>query len=118
DRKNIQTVIQIAAELLLFNHLREVGVSCSHDSHVHAQGARTPQAFELLFLKHAQQFRLQIQRDVFDLIEKDRSLVSEFKAADTAIDRAGKRAFLVTEQLTLKQARRNRGAVYFDQRAL
>ncbi len=117
DRKNIQPVIEIAAKLLFFNQLRQVGIGRRHYAHVHSQRARTSESFEFLLLKHAQQFRLQIEWNVLDFVEKDRSLVREFEPTDASIDGAGERAFLMTEQLTLQQACRNRRAIYFDERA-
>ena len=70
-----------------------------------AQRARAAQALELALLQHAQQLRLQLQRDLADLVEKHRAVVGQLEAADALRDRAGERAPLVPEQLALEQAR-------------
>jgi len=77
--------------------LRQIRIGCSDYTDVHAQGARTAEPFEFLFLKHTQQLRLQIEWNVFDFVEKDCPLVRKFEAPDAPIDRASKRAFLVDE---------------------
>ena len=62
-----------------------------------AQGPRTAEPFEFLFLKHTQQLGLQIERNVFNFVEKDCSLVRKLEAPDASIDSASERAFLVAE---------------------
>ena len=39
-----------------------------------------------MFLEHAQQFRLQFERDILDLIKKDRTQVGEFEAPDPRLE--------------------------------
>ena len=61
---------------------------------------------------------MQLERDVLDFVEKDRTPVSKFKSSDPALDRACKSAFLVPEHLTFKQPGWNRSAVHPDQSPL
>src|SRR5579864_9330806 len=56
--KNIQAVIQIAAELAILNPFRQVAVGGSDQPEIHFQGLRSAQALKLLILQNAQQFRL------------------------------------------------------------
>ena len=65
-----------------------------------------PRRSNSLLLQHAQQLRLQLERDVADLVEKQRAAVRQLEAADPLRDRAGERAALVAEELALQQAGR------------
>src|ERR1700731_466375 len=68
-------------------------------------------------LKHSQQFCLHFQRKIADLVEKERAPVSSLEATDLAYNRAGKSSLFVTEEFTLQESHRNRGAVQLDERA-
>jgi hypothetical protein len=50
-------------------------------------------------LKHAQQLHLHRQAHVADLVEEQRAAFGELEAALACRDRAGERAFFVTEEL-------------------
>ena len=116
DREHVEAIVEIAAELLVGDHLREIAVGRRHEPDVDADGAVAAQPLELLLLQHAQEFRLQLERNVADFVEEQRAAVRELEAADLLRDGARERAFLVSEQLALEQARRNRGAVQLDER--
>jgi len=73
------------------------------DAHIGADGFRSAEALEGLLLKHSQQFRLRRERDVPDLVEKDRSPVALLELADASPVGPGERALLVPEQLALEQ---------------
>src|SRR5262249_42780376 len=68
-------------------------------------------------LEHAEQFRLERERNVANFVEKQGAAVRHLEAADFLRDRARERAFLVAEQLAFEQIERNRGAVHFHERA-
>src|SRR5262249_6383511 len=85
--------------------------------HVDSMRLRAAEALELLLLKHAQQFRLQREGNIADFVEEQRALVRHVEAADLLRDGAGERAFLMAEQLALKQIERNCRAVHFHERA-
>src|SRR4029079_2489886 len=72
---------------------------------------RTPQSLKLPLLQHSQKLRLQFERDLSDLVQKDGSLVRYFKTADPLSDGAGEGTTFMTEQFTFQQARRNCSAV-------
>src|ERR1043165_4827039 len=80
-------------------------------------GARAAQALELVLLEDAQQLRLQLERDVADLVEEKRSPVGQLEAADALRDGSRERPPLVTEQLALEEAGGDGGAVDLDERA-
>src|SRR6185369_14264244 len=104
DREHVQSVIQIAAKLLFLNHLLEIRIRCRNYANIHSQRARASESLKLVLLQHTQQLRLQLGRNVFDFVKKDRALMCKLKAPDPSIDRSGKRAFLVSEQLAFEKS--------------
>src|SRR5262249_2185887 len=115
NRKDVQAIIQIGAKLPVLDHLDEVGIRPGDQAHIDLQRLGAPQALELLLLENAQELGLQFERDVADLIQKQRAVVGELEAADLLRDRAGERAALVAEQLAFQKPERNRGAVHLDE---
>src|SRR5690606_42005810 len=65
----------------------------------------------VFLLQEAQQVRLQLQRQIADFIQKQRSPVGRLDASDLALVGAGERALLMAEQLGLDQVLGNRAAV-------
>jgi hypothetical protein len=77
--------------------------------------ARAPQPLELLVLQDAQQLRLQLQRNVTHLVQKQRALVGQFQPPYFLTDGPGECALLVPEQFALQQPRGDGSAVQFDE---
>ena len=69
-----------------------------------------------MVLQHAQQLGLQLRRQLPDLVQENRSLVSYFELALFSFDGAGERALLVSEELAFEQRLGQRGAVDGDER--
>jgi hypothetical protein len=61
------------------------------------RSAPASKSLDLLFLKRAQEFRLQFDWQISDLVEKQRASVSGLKSADALRHGARKGASLVTE---------------------
>ncbi len=55
--------------------------------------------FDFPLLQHPQQRHLRFGGQVGDFVEQDGATVRRFEAAETPLQRAGKRALLVAEQL-------------------
>ncbi len=87
-------------------------------AHVDFLSGVAAQALKFLLLQDAQQLGLQLQRNVTDLVEEERSLVRQFEASDLARDGSGEGASLVAEELALQQAHGNGRAVDLDEGAL
>ena len=64
-----------------------------------------------MILQHAQQLRLQFERDLSNLIEKQSASIGKLHAADFLADRSRKGSLLVPEELTFQQTCRDRGTV-------
>ncbi len=60
---------------------------------------------DFVLLQDAQQFRLQFERHLADFVEEDDPALRGTEHAEAAPGRAGKRAFLVAEQLAFGQRR-------------
>src|ERR1700722_11098701 len=89
-----------------------------YQTHVDPNAPRTAQAFKLLLLKYPQQLHLQIQSEIANLVKEERSPVRHFETANPLIQRSGKSAALVAEQLAFDQAGGNRRTIQFDERAV
>ena len=75
----------------------QVRVRRRNDAHIRVQRFRRTDPFELAGLDHAQKFRLQIERNVRDLIHEKRAFVRQLESAGAIRFRVGKRAFDVAE---------------------
>jgi hypothetical protein len=65
-----------------------------------------------------QQLGLQLRGHLADLVEENRALVAQLEFARLGMIRARKRSCLVAEELALKKIGGNRGAIYFQERAM
>src|SRR4029077_228995 len=72
-------------------------------------------AFELLLLQSAQELRLQIHRDIADLIQKERAVIRQFEAAALLDQCSGEGTLFMTEQFALPQSRRNGRTIQADE---
>ena len=115
--KYIQAIEQIGAELLLFDHGGEIAVGGGDQAGVGLERARAAEALKLALLKHAQQLRLELERDFTDLVEKNGAAVGQLEAANALRDGAGERTLLVAKKLTLEQAGGDGGTIQLYERA-
>jgi len=65
--------LEIAPEALVGNHRRQIPVRGGDQAHSHPNRLRAPQPLERLLLQDPQEFGLEIQRNVADLVEKERA---------------------------------------------
>src|SRR5206468_7751836 len=72
---------------------------------------RLADTLELAVLEHAQKLGLQLQRQLADLVEKERSVARVFEIARFVLRRAGECALGIAEKRGLDQGRRDRRAV-------
>src|SRR5206468_184291 len=59
---------------------------------------------ELLHLEDTKQLRLQLQREIADLVQQQRAVVRELEPANPSRDGARERAALVSEELAVQEA--------------
>src|SRR5437016_7327285 len=118
DRKDVQPVVQVGAEPFLFHELLERAVGCGDDPDIAAYGLRAADALELPFLQYAKELRLEVERQVADLVQEERALVRELEAPDPSSDGTRERAPFVPEELALEETGGDGGTVELDERTV
>jgi hypothetical protein len=78
-------------------------------------GATTSETFEFLFLQNTEELGLQCEWHIADFVKKESPFVSQFEAADSLRDRAGKSASFMAKEFTLEQVEGNGGTIQLDQ---
>ena len=89
-------------------------MSRCHDAHVDFLRPRASQALEFPLLQDTKKLRLQLERDVADFIQEQRTLMCQLKPADLLCDRTGERSPLMAKQFAFEQPGRDGGAVELD----
>ena len=119
DRHDVEAVVEILAELARRDRLRRGRGSSPRPARTSTWiGSRAADALDSIrSCEHAQELRLQRERQLADLVEEERAAVRPARSSPAwRRDRAGERALLVTEQLALEQVLGDRRAVDVDER--
>jgi hypothetical protein len=95
----------------LLDLLLEIAVGGRHDLHVDRHGLVGAHRQHLALLEHAEQFRLQFQRHLPDLVEEHDAPLGGTEDAERLARGASEGPLLVTEQLALRQRGREGRAV-------
>src|SRR5262249_36232366 len=103
NRKDIETIEQIAPESSGSDGSRQVTISGCNHPHVRPNRFRSTDTFVFTLLQHTQQRMLSIRGKIANLIEKDRAAFGDFEASRSPLKRAGESAFLVAEQFRSDQ---------------
>src|SRR5262249_8107926 len=102
NREHIQSIIQILTKLLLVHHLFQIAISRSYQTHINILRPRAANSFVGVFLNGTQEFRLQLERQVANFVEKQRATIRQLKTARSLRVSAGEGAALVAEKFALK----------------
>ena len=113
---HVQPIEQVLAEPAVRHFGVELAIGGGDDLDVDLLRNRRADRRHLVLLQHAQQLGLQLERHLADFVEKDDAARGSAEHAQAAAGGAGKRAFLVAEQLALGQRRGEGGAVDRDER--
>ena len=70
----------------------EVSIGGRDDPDVDLGRPAAAHGFELVFLQHAEQLHLHVERQLTDFVEEQRAAVGQFEASHSAIERAGEGA--------------------------
>ena len=84
DPHDVDAIVQVLAKLLLADHLVQVAGRGGHDPHVDVDLLAAADAANLALLQRAQQLGLQQQRQLAQLVEKERALDRQIPAARSA----------------------------------
>ena len=114
DAEHREAEIEVLAETTLDYLFLQVAVGGGYDAHIDLRGLCVAHFHELAGLYHAQQLGLQLYGHLADFVEEQRAVVGFLKKSSFVLDRTGKRACLIAEQLALKQLAAERGAVEGD----
>src|ERR1700678_2315381 len=95
--EDVEAIIKILAQLSIGYGIVWNLVRCREHAHVHRSFDFTAEASQLVILEYAQQFGLRADRHLANLVEQQSSPFREFKAAGSALERAGERSFLMAK---------------------
>ena len=101
--QHIEAVIQVLAKAPGGNLSLQVAVGGGNHAHVHGHGFGAAHRVHHALLQHAQQLDLQLQRQVANLVQKNRAVLRQLKAPDPVGHGAGKCALAVAKELALDQ---------------
>src|SRR5687767_2251062 len=116
DLDRVETKQQIPAKAPLGHFRMQVGIRRRQQSHIHLLRLGRSDSLKITRLQHSQQLRLQVQRHVSNLVEKQRSAVCEFKTSNTIALRVSERTTHVPKQFAFENTFRERAGVQRDQR--
>src|SRR5579862_5789890 len=114
--KNVQAIVEITPEFIPSDHLAKIAVRCRDQADVNLMCFTASEPFKFLLLQNAKQFGLRSQRNIADLIEKQRPGMRHLKTANLLRDGAGKGTLLMSEQFAFQQVEWNGSAVEPDER--
>ncbi len=115
DLDDVEAVIEVLPEASGRDVGREVAVRRRDEAHVYLNGLVSADPLERPFLEDAQKLHLGSDRNLADLVEKQRPAVRLLEAPDAALVCAGEGAPLVPEELTLEKRLGEGGAVEGDE---
>src|SRR5262245_15284459 len=112
-----QAIEQIRSKQLPLDQSGETSVRGGDDSHVNTAGRMAADPLNRQILNGSEQLRLRRERQVRDLVEKQRAAVGVFELPAPAANARG-RALLDAEQLRLEQRFDERRTVDRDERSM
>ncbi len=115
---DIDPVVQVLAKFSFLDRLFDVPVRRRDHAHIHGNGFRGADPVDNPFLEDPQDFCLQIDAKVSDLIQQQRASVGQLELPFLVLDGAGKGAFHVPEELALDQGLGDGGAVHCHEGAV
>src|SRR5262249_42181073 len=95
----------------------EIAVGGGDDAQIDGDRARRADGCDLALLDDAEERRLRLERQIADLVEKQRPTVGRAYEAQTVGEGAGERALPVAEELGFDELGGERAAVHRDERA-
>ena len=116
--EHVQPVEQILAEPARADRFGQVLVRGGNDPNVDLARDVLADTLVLPLLQHPQEFGLQFEGKIADLVEKDRAAVRDLEAAGPVAHRARERTAHVTEELALEHLARDGAAVDAHKRPL
>jgi hypothetical protein len=110
-----ESVVEILPESACSDLVPEPAVRCRDDPDVDGLRVVGTDPADFASLEHTKELRLEIERELADLVEEDRPAVGDLEHAGARLDRTRERTLLVTEELALDEARGRSTAVEHDE---
>jgi hypothetical protein len=104
-------IVEVTSKLFFRYHLLEVAVGRGHHANVNFLRSRAAQTFKFPLLQSTQEFRLDFQGNVSNLVQKQCALICQFKPPGLLHNSPSESAPFMTEQFAFKETCRNRRAV-------
>src|SRR5262245_23132445 len=108
---DVETIIEIAAEIARLDLVVEVAVGRRDDARVDGHRFRRSHRNHFTVLQRAQQLHLRCRRGLADFVEEERSLRRRAEETGLVTNGAGERSLYVSKELALEQAFRQGAAV-------
>src|SRR5262249_4054343 len=115
DRADVQAGVEVVTEVSRFDHPGKIAVRGGDHADIDVDRTGSAETLEFLLLQHAEEFWLQLERDLAHLIEEQCATVCKLEPPDPLRDRSGERPPLVAEELALEQARGDGGTADLDE---
>src|SRR6185503_12672038 len=96
-----ETVVEIFSELSIGDALLEIGIGRGEHPHIDRLRARLADRHDLALLQESQQLRLDVERQVADLVEEQGAACRRSNESLLIADGAGETAAAVAEQLAI-----------------
>ena len=96
--EHAQPVIEVGAEAAALDFLAQVTVGGGDDARLTLPALRFAHALVLAVLQYAQQLRLQLERQLADLVQKQAAVAGVLEVAGARGARSGEGTFGVAEQ--------------------
>src|SRR5581483_698564 len=109
--EHVQTKVKVAAESSLRHCLFEVAICGREDADLNGNPLRTSYWPDFLLLDRAQQFGLQVDRHLANLVEKNRSTFGHRQQPFLLLVGAREGAFYMTEKLAFDESGHERTAI-------
>src|SRR5690606_29279684 len=116
DRVDIEAIEQVFPESAVLHLLQQVAVRGGYQPYVHLERRAASNRIDLALLHGAQQLDLHVQRQIADLIQKQRAAMSLDELAGMLFGSACERSLFVAEKDRLHQIFRNRAAIDRNER--
>src|SRR5688572_9104161 len=112
----VESKQEILAKPSLGHFSMQVSIRRRQQTHIHLLRLRRSDSLKITRLQHTQQLRLQVQRYVSNLVEKQRTAVRELETSDTIALRISKRTTHVSKQFAFENTFRKSTSVQRNQR--
>ncbi len=99
DLHHVEAVVEVLAKTVFGNLARQFAPGCRDDAHVDGQRPRASEALNLTFLEHPRSFTMGAERELANLVQKQRAAVGPLEASLPPGQGTGERALLHAEEL-------------------